>query len=348
MKIKVLASLSTAIVATGLVSLQAQNLNGTVNNAFYGSPLAVQTINTGFGNAGGNDSNGGSELDAAYGKVSGGSLYLFLAGSLESNGNHFNIFIDGGAGGQNTLNTSGGTMSAMNGSVFSSGFNATFAVDMNVYSPSEGVTPGTLYTEEYNLVANTGGYVGALPESSLGIAAGTSGGVSMLYLNNNHVSTMGSGGAALSGTTSGAATTTGLELVIPLSAIGYAGGNINVLADINGGNDGYLSNQFLTGLPVGTGNLGGGGPFGPGGAVFNFGSTPGQYFTVVVPEPSTAGSFFWLDSYASSTLQALVARYWPYRMYMRLHPVSDGNMMLCQNRVDILEAFQNWISATPS
>ena len=43
----------------------------------------------------------------------------------------------------------------MNGSVFSSGFSATFAFDMNDFS-------GTLYSEEYNLVANTGGYVGSL------------------------------------------------------------------------------------------------------------------------------------------------------------------------------------------
>ena len=87
--------------------------------------------------------------------------------------------------------------------------------------------------------------------------------------------------------TSGVNTTTGLELAIPLAAIGYAGGNIMVLADINGTGDGYLSNQFLPGLAVGTGNVGGGGPYGPGGSVFNFANTPGEYFTVVVPEPST-------------------------------------------------------------
>jgi hypothetical protein len=83
----------------------------------------------------------------------------------------------------------------------------------------------------------------------------------------------------LSGATSGAATTTGYELSIPLSDIGYTGGSIMVLADINGGGDGYLSNQFLTGLPVGSGNVGT--------SAFNFGSTPGEYFTVAVPEPST-------------------------------------------------------------
>lgn len=38
------------------VCAHAQNLNGTLNTGFYGSPLAIQTVNTGFGNAaGGND-----------------------------------------------------------------------------------------------------------------------------------------------------------------------------------------------------------------------------------------------------------------------------------------------------
>jgi hypothetical protein len=280
----------TILVNCAVLSLlssvaQAQNLNGTVNPSFYGPATAVQTINTGFGNApGGTDSTAGSELDAAYGRISGGNLYLFLAGNFENNGNHLNVFIAGGAaGGQNTLNTSGGTLAAMNGSVFSPGFNATFAFDMNDYS-------GTLYSEEYNLIAHTGGYVGALAESSTGIAAGSSGGVSSLYLNNTHASTMGPSGTALSGATSGTATTTGLELVVPLSALGYSGGSIMVLADINGGGDTYLSNQFLPGLAVGTGNVGGGGPYGSGG-VFNFANTPGEYFTVAVPEPSSLALF---------------------------------------------------------
>ena len=269
MKNKTLTVTSIVTLAISLATVHAQNLNGTVNNAFYGSPVAIQTINTGFGNAaGGNDSAGGSELDAAYGTVSGGYLYLFLAGNFENNGNHLNVFIAGGAAGQSTLNTSGGALATMNGSVFSSGFSATFAYDMNNFS-------GTLYSEEYNLVANTGGYVGALNNSGTGIFAGSSGGVSSLYLNNNHASTMGAAGAALSGATSGANTTTGLELVIPLSAIGYTGGNIEVFADINGGGNGYLSNQLLPGQPVGTGNLGT--------STFN---NPG-YFVVPVPEPAT-------------------------------------------------------------
>jgi len=268
-----------ATIVSGLATyVQAQNLNGTLNSGFYGGPLAVQTISTGFGDAaGGNDSVGGSELDAAYGQIAGGNLYLFLAGNVENNGNHLNVFVDGGAVGESSLNTSAGSLAAMNGSVFSPGFQATWAFDMNDYM-------GTLYNENYNLVGGSqvsGGYIGSLAETSTGIAAGGYGGDATLYLNNNHASTMPSGaGLAYSG---GASVTTGLEMVIPLSAIGYTGGNIMVLADINGGSDGYLSNQFLPGLAVGTGNLGT--------AAFNFANTPGEYFTVTVPEPSTLALF---------------------------------------------------------
>jgi len=275
----ILASGAALSFLSAVVCAHAQNLNGTLSPSFYGSPLAVQTISTGFGDAaGGNDSVGGSELDAAYGRISGGNLYLFLAGNVENNGNHLNVFVAGGAaGGQNVLSVAPtATMQAMNGSVFSPGFNATFAFDENDYA-------GTLYSEEYNLIAGTGGYVGSLGNSGTGIYAGIDGtgqstvGTVSLYVNNNHASTMPSGaGLAYSG---GASVTTGYELVIPLSSIGYGGGNIMVLADVNGGGDNYLSNQFLPGLGVGTGNLGT--------ATFNFANTPGEYFTVVVPEPSS-------------------------------------------------------------
>ena len=164
----------------------------------------------------------------------------------------------------------------MNGSQFSPGFQATFAFDMNDYA-------GTLYSEEYNLVGGSqvsGGYVGALGHSATGIYGGSDGGVTSLYLNNNHVSTMGTACATLSGATSGANTTTGLELAISLSDIGYTGGSVEVLADINGGGDGYLANQFLPGLGVGTGHLGT--------TMFNFSSALDEFFTVVpVPEPSS-------------------------------------------------------------
>ncbi len=272
MKLNAFSGITLAIFATGVFNLQAQNLNGTLDSSFYGSALAVQTVNTGFGNSpGGGDATSGSELDAGYGKISAGNLYLFLAGDYQNNGNHLNIFIADGRSGQSTLSTSVNPLNNMNGSTFSPGFSGTFALDFNDYS-------GTLYADAADLVANTGGYQGSVGLTS-GIGTGTLSDGIYVGLNNTHASTMGGSGTALSGATSGANTSTGIELVIPLSLLGSPSGNISVLADINGGGDGYLSNQFLTGLPVGSGNLGG--------TAFNFGSTAGEFFTVAVPEPST-------------------------------------------------------------
>ena len=119
-------SFVTAAIVGGLAMYaHAQNLNGTLNSGFYGGPLAVQTINTQFGNAaGGNDSAGGSELDAAYGQISGGNLYLFLAGNFENNGNHLNVFIAGGAVGESSLNTSGGYVGGHERLCFQSGLSS--------------------------------------------------------------------------------------------------------------------------------------------------------------------------------------------------------------------------------
>jgi hypothetical protein len=253
----------------------------------YGGPLAVQTVNTGFGDSNytgspnGPDANG-SELDAAYGVISGGNLNIFLAGNIENNGNHVNIFIaDGRAGGQNTLGTGVGPISQMNGSVFSPGFNATYAVDVNDYQ-------GTAYTDAADLVAGTGGYVGSVSLTS-GIGAGAPSGGSfgsglIVGLNNSNTAGVAADGGV--GTpanqAAAAAVTTGVEVSIPLSLLGNPSGPIAFLADINGGGDGYLSNQFLPGLPPGTTDLGNNGQF-------NFSNTPGEYVVVGVPEPVTMG-----------------------------------------------------------
>jgi hypothetical protein len=276
MKTLLAATISLALLTS---AVRAITVDGSLDSA-YGSPLAIQTVNTGFGNATGGDGSGGSELDAGYGVIQGGTLYLFLAGVFENNGNHANIFIDGGAAGQSTLSApTTATLATMNGSVFSPGFHATYAYDMNDFS-------GTLYNEEYTYAGPSmlsGGYVGSVAETSTGIGSGIPSGGSFaayatLGLNNTHVSTMGAAGtAADQGQAAGV--TTGLELAVPLSVIGYTGGSIKVLADINGGGDSYLSNQFLPGLAVGTANLGA--------STFNFGSTSGEYFVVAVPEPST-------------------------------------------------------------
>lgn len=289
MKSKTILASGAALAFLGAsVCVNAQNLNGTLDSSFYNSPLAVQTINTSFGNSAGGGDATGSELDAGYGRITGGNLYLFLSGAFQDNGNHLNIFIGSSdVPGQNTLNIGSSTEAAMNGSVFSPGFSPNYMIDANDYS-------GTLYVDGFNLPNGgtaTQAYLGSITGSS-GIFAYTSFGSSLsLALNNTLTSTMGTAGDALSGTTSGAAATTGMELVIPLSTIGNPSGSVMVMADINGGSDGYLSNQLLPGLPVGSGSIGT--------STFDFSSTPGQYFTVAaVPEPASMAfmGFFGLAS----------------------------------------------------
>jgi hypothetical protein len=281
-------ALSFAALAAGAsLPLQAQitgNLGTT--SVTYGSPLAIQTVNTGFGDssgAGSGDDVNGSELDAAYGTVSGGYLYLFLAGDVQggTSPNSLQIFIGGGGStaGENTLATTISPLSNMNGSTFAPGMNATLGFTMNDYS-------GTLYSDAANLQTGggSGGYIGAVGLSG-GIGSGAPAGGSyslpgvILAFNNTHVSTQGAGGAALSGATSGAATTTGLEMEIPLSDLGTIDGNIDVVADINNGGLNYLSNQLLPGLPVGSGNLG------------TSAFSNASYFIVPVPEPSSWALF---------------------------------------------------------
>lgn len=276
--------LSIAVGLAGLMAVSQVHAVPTVDGTLaggdgYGSALAVQGNPTGFGNStvGDGTSAGGSELDAAYGVISGGNLYLFLAGNHENGGNHVNIFIAGGAAGQSTLAAAGSTsLSAMNGSVFSTGFSATFALDINDFTATD-------YVEEHTLTGvPAGGFVGSIGLTG-GIGTGTPG-VSTIGENNTNA-----GGVTGSSAAGAASVTTGLELQIPLASIGYTGGPVMVLVSINGSSNGFLSNQFLPGLPSGTSNVGGGGPYTGGSASqFNFGSTAGQYFTVV-PEPSTIG-----------------------------------------------------------
>lgn len=273
----------TILIASSVVASAALTTYGQISGNLstttipYGSALSIQTVNTGFGNSpGGGDATMGSELDAGYGNISGGNLYLFLSGDFENNGNHLNVFIGSSdVPGQNVLNIGASNEANMNGSTFSPGFSPNYMIDINDYA-------GTAYTDGFSLPNGgqaTQAYLGGVPSNGSGVYAPDNLGPFTVALNNTHTSTMGTAGATLSGATSGTQTTTGMELQIPLNMIGNPAGAVMVMADINGGGDSYLSNQFLPGLPVGSGNVGSPGSF-------NFSTTPGEYFTVV-PEPSS-------------------------------------------------------------
>ncbi len=276
---------------TGLAaSAHAQvTVDGTLNNSEgYGGPLATQTINTGFGDNNSDSSgasSGGSELDAVYGVATNGYLYLFIAGNLQDNGNNIDIFIaDGLAGGQHILELGGFPgEAAMNGSTFSPGFNPNLLFTFTL-------TGATLSVDQF-VLSGSSGAGSSLGSITLSGGAGNNqnlngGGIAVALNNINTAGVNGDSGTAAMQAVADAVTT-GLELAIPLSALGNPTGAVEVLMDINGNDYDYLSNQFLPGLAVGTGNLGAsGGNYGPGGGLFNFGSTAGEY--VIVPVPASA------------------------------------------------------------
>ncbi len=100
------ATASVSISQNGIVlpPLNGFTIDGTVD-AGYGCPVAVQVLQTSFGK---NTNTAliaatGSELDAAYGLVLDNTLFLLLAGNIQNNGNRVHIFFMTGPGGQNTL-----------------------------------------------------------------------------------------------------------------------------------------------------------------------------------------------------------------------------------------------------
>jgi hypothetical protein len=273
-------------------------LDGT-RDASY-SLRTVQTVETQFGDA---NPNGGSELDAAWAQIDGGTLYLMLTGNLENNFNKLNIFIDSVAGGQNQLQnadgsggnnpTNDGWAGKYAGFMFDAGFeadymlilrNGNFGGDRFDIDFAE-IGGGALAFEAASMVFGpslTGSNSNALPLAGIGVAHDRSntGGVA--------------GGTNAANQAAAAAVTTGIELAIPLSALGNPDPrDIKVSAMINGSNHDYLSNQFLGGLTPPQGNLGGDGAGQFNGTVgqINLKNTAyasGDQFFTVVPEPTGA------------------------------------------------------------
>jgi hypothetical protein len=283
-------SLATLGLATAAAQVRAVPVvNGSLD-AEYGAPITVQTNATGFG-----DSNlgqvgyaNGSELDAGYGVISGGRLYLFFAGNLETNFNKLNVFIDSGAaGGQNqlvALGTDQGNFNRMAGMTFDTGFNATNWIAMT----GGGATPD-IFIDYANLVTGVGNYSGTTTPTNGALSGGNGGPVIQATWNNSNTT----GVTGSTAPNNAALVSTGMEFSIALADIGWTGGDIRVAAFINGSGQDYASNQFLGGLAFGTGNLGGdgNGNFTGNLAGINLNNFAGaQYFVVPIPEPTTFGA----------------------------------------------------------
>jgi hypothetical protein len=278
-----LAALSaTALLAAPVL---AQIVIDGGRDAGYCDPIVVQNTQTQFG-----DSNlgqigfaNGSELDAAYARVSGGTLYLLLTGNLETNFNKLEIFIDSIAGeGQNRLrgdnpNVDFNGLNRMGDDGSNNGltFDAGFAPDFWVSCTIGGGTPD-IFVNYAQLLTNGGGegyYMGQTTAGSDGTLNGGNNpnNIRLTIDNRNTAGVPGGNGTDPIGNPADVAT--GIEVAIPLAAIGNPAGNFAIAAMVNGGGHDFLSNQVL-------GGIGGGSNLAEPRNV-NFANIPGdQFFTV--------------------------------------------------------------------
>jgi hypothetical protein len=268
-----------AQTVTGSLATTGVNY-GQGASAPYTGQLSLQSIITAFGLASNNTntaagSPGGSELDAAYGTVSNGNLYLLFAGDFQNNGNVFQVFIQGGSGGQNTLavptaasagSTNGANLSNMNNSVFSPGFAPNMALEVavsgtvatvNTYSLSSAGASASSANNFPNVITLTNGVGNNQNVDGKGTAVG----VTDTSPSAQTVDTDTAQGATISDALVGTSIVTpslyesvpgGIELGIPLSLLAGtdAANSIEVLAALNGSKDSGETNQDLPGLNV--------------------------------------------------------------------------------------------------
>ncbi len=255
----------------------------------YGAAVAVQNTTTGFGDStlGVVDAANGSELDNFHAAIDGGVLYLFFGGNLESNFNKFELFIDSGIGGQNSvrgdnadvdfngLNRLGeSAVAAGDGMKFDECFSANFYLTTTC-----GGTPTTLYANVAQVLTDGGGMGAYLGSGAPGTVAidNVKYGVKVA-LNNANILGVGPDG----GSADGSGVSTGIEVAIPLSLIGYDAAsqqNIKVCAMINGGGHDWVSNQVIGGLGAGSANL-------AEPRLVNFATIAGLQYAVVVVDAS--------------------------------------------------------------
>ena len=297
------------LVLVACPALAAPTLDGT-KDAEYGAPVAVQTVETQFGDSTGGIT-GGGELDAAYAIADGNRLYLMLTGNIEPNFNKVSVFIDSKPGGENVL--SGGPEYDFNnvsqnfgGLTFDSGFEADYhifgrwgggAFEVDIVDRAGGTCTNNC-SGDFG-AASSGGGTPVQSGTAFGNGTGTTSYLSSPlefgFDNNNSAGVI--GGTAAANQAAAAAVTTGLEISVALADIGNPGVGdvIKIHAVYGNGDNNFHSNQTLAGLPAPQGNLGGdgAGAFTGNLAGINFNNFAGlQYFEVtVVPEPTSLVMF---------------------------------------------------------
>jgi hypothetical protein len=237
-------------------------------DASYGAPLVTQSLQTSFGNSttGVVDFANGSELDQAFARLTPRALCLLLAGNLEANFKKLAIFLDTKLGeGQNRLrgdnpNIDGNSLNRMgdDGSGNGMRFDSDFAPDyyLTVTGGNTGGGHYEILVKWAELRTNGGGlgrFLGRTDAVSNGVLV-TGDNPFDVRVTINNSNTAGVTAGTLGG--SGAGVTTGIELWIPVQAIGCPTGTVRVAAFVNGSFGDLVSNQVLGSLPIGTTSLG--------------------------------------------------------------------------------------------
>ena len=236
--------LATLCVALGLASFFSVNAHAAITvdgtkDADYGTALATQTINSGWGAA--------NTLASLSASQQGGSLYVFIAGRPQ--GNAFMLFIDSKPGGinfiPNNLIAGGGEENSINnfgssgtaGMTFESGFQPDYAV--RVFGDGGGGTGAWV-----NLYTLTPGSNRAYLGNS-GTENANGGPVTLIrtvWQDVSNVSTADKGS----------------EIQFSLAGLGVPSGTgqpIKMMVMLVSGDSGWGSNQVLGSLPAGSGDL---------------------------------------------------------------------------------------------
>src|ERR1017187_5308368 len=283
-----------------------------VLDAQYGSAIVTQQLNTSTSDntEGLIDRANGSELDAAYGTVSNGVLYLFLAGNLDSDDvadnitfDKLQIFFMTGPGGDHTLGThyngaadfghlnrmgtaGNGDPNAVGtpGLTFDTGFAANYWIGVNIGGLGSSPTGNVNYEVVCSNCA--GAFLGKFSPTNTPpcniLVNGTFGIQAALNNSNTNGVTVDPSGCGASATSHPESVTTGVELAIPLAAIGSPTGQVSICAFITDDQYASMYNQVLGPLWDGTPTYCQG-SFGDASAV-NFSTLPGTHsFTLSVP-----------------------------------------------------------------
>ncbi len=263
-----------AFIATAALTATAfaqPVINGRYDPA-YCLPIVTQNTQTQFGDAsqGLIDRASGSELDAAYTKVQGGVLYLLVTGNLESNFNKLEIFFDTRTGGQNRLrgdnpvvdfdglNRMGETTPDVTGDGmrFDTGFEADFWLSCTNGGDDHAIFANYAELRISPSEPGVGRYLGTTEAGSDGVLSGGDNPDNIrLTINNSNVGGVSGGTALVTDPSIGASVLTGIEVAIPLAAIGNPSGPFKITVMVNGSGHNFMSNQILGGLGGGS-NLG--------------------------------------------------------------------------------------------